>query len=53
MVGMFKYATAFNQNIGHWDVSNIIDRTDMFIGANAFDQGIGWWTRVLDGGLGD
>ena len=40
---MFSAATAFNQNIGNWDVSTAINLSGMFSNATAFDQDIGSW----------
>jgi len=36
-------AAAFNQDIGGWDVSSVIDMSAMFRGADAFNQDIGGW----------
>ena len=43
MSGMFKYASAFNQAIGAWDVSKVMDMQEMFKDASAFNQDIGRW----------
>ena len=40
---MFYTARAFNQDIGNWDVSQIINMEAMFYQATAFNQNIGSW----------
>jgi surface protein len=40
---MFDNATAFNQNIGGWNVSNVTTMSSMFILATSFNQNIGGW----------
>ena len=40
---MFFGATAFNQDIGHWDTGVVEDMSSMFSGATAFNQDIGDW----------
>jgi surface protein len=41
--GMFLNASAFNQNIGGWDVGNVTDMSSMFRNASVFDQDISGW----------
>jgi surface protein len=43
MNSMFYNATAFNQPLGSWDVSNVTNMQQMFGGATAFNQAIGSW----------
>jgi len=40
---MFKNTFSFNQNISHWDVSNVTSMDNMFYGAGSFNQDIGDW----------
>ncbi|GAA4274311.1 BspA family leucine-rich repeat surface protein [Aquimarina gracilis] len=43
MVQMFRKATSFNGDIGHWDVSNVKKMNWMFFGATSFNQDISGW----------
>jgi surface protein len=43
MQGMFGHASAFNQPIGEWNVSNVTTMDRMFLGASKFNQPIGEW----------
>jgi surface protein len=40
---MFEGATSFNQPIGNWNVSNVINTSRMFANATSFNQPIGNW----------
>ena len=40
---MFYGATAFNQNIGRWNVARARDLSYFLYGASAFNQDIGSW----------
>ena len=40
---MFSVATAFNQPIGDWDVSNVTDMGNMFANAQAYNQNLSSW----------
>ena len=44
---MFENATAFNQDIGRWDVSKVTDLSGMFSGATSFNQAIGSWRNKV------
>jgi len=43
MGSMFLAAESFNQPIGRWDVSNVLNMSVMFSGAESFNQPIGEW----------
>jgi surface protein len=47
---MFLSATAFNQNIGGWDVSKVTDMSYMLHATTVFNQNIGGWdvSKVTD-----
>jgi len=40
---MFSNAWDFNQPIGNWNTSNVIEMNNMFTGASSFNQPIGNW----------
>jgi surface protein len=42
MSGMFG-SSVFDQDISNWDVSNVIDMTNMFIFASYFNQDLSSW----------
>lgn len=43
MNSMFQSAAAFNQNIGAWNVGNVVNMSSMFRSASSFNQNIGLW----------
>jgi surface protein len=49
----FLNSTSFNQPIGSWDTSNVVNMSQMFYAAHIFNQPIGSWNTdkltVLDG----
>jgi surface protein len=50
---MFQFASAFNQNVGGWNVSNVSSFSDMFSSASSFNNGgssdIGNWILKTSG----
>ncbi len=43
MFQVFAYATAFNQPLNNWDVSNVANMINMFYGATSFNQDLTAW----------
>lgn len=43
----------FNAPIGHWDTSNVTDRSGMFQYSKAFNQDLSAWILSKDVDLGD
>ncbi|MFV0483296.1 MAG: BspA family leucine-rich repeat surface protein [Bacteroidales bacterium] len=43
MTQMFDEAANFNQDIGHWDVGQVLIMKEMFKSATSFDQNLGSW----------
>ena len=43
MFGMFRDATALNQDISGWDVGTVQVMSHMFRGATSFNQNLGAW----------
>jgi surface protein len=44
MLYMFNKASNFNQDIGSWDVSNVIQLERMFAEASVFNQDLSSWS---------
>jgi surface protein len=42
-VNVFAFATSFNDDINHWDVSNLVNTDSMFRGATSFNQPLNEW----------
>ena len=49
---MFTNAKAFNQPIGSWNVSAVLDMYHLFRNANAFNQNIGGWNLLSVSNMG-
>ena len=43
---MFRHATAFNQDLSEWDVSNVTNMNNMFNSAAAFNQDLSRWVVI-------
>jgi hypothetical protein len=44
---MFGDANAFNQDIGRWNVGEVVNMSSMFDDANAFNQDIAQWVKSI------
>ena len=48
MAGMFLNNNQFNQPIGSWSTSSVLDMDTMFFGATSFDQPLSLWDGSLN-----
>jgi hypothetical protein len=44
---MFESATAFNQDIGAWNVASVVTMSNTFKSASAFNADIGAWSTAF------